>query len=129
MAKVGTDYPTALVVDDFPESRQILRRMLELRHFRVVEAEGGEEAVEAARRERPRLILMDLNMPGVCGLEAARRIRGLKECEGMVLVAFTAFNTPSVRDEAIQAGFDDFLIKPFGFEELDGVLRRHPPAR
>jgi two-component system cell cycle response regulator DivK len=128
MTKAGTGPPTALVVDDFPDSRRVLRRMLELRGYRVAEASGGEESVEAARRECADLILMDLNMPGTDGLEAARRIRRLKECEGAVLVAFTAFDAAGMSQEAAEAGFDAYLVKPFGFDELDGVLRRHLPS-
>ena len=100
--------------------------MLELRRFGVSEAADGAQAVEAARRERPDLVLMDLQMPVMDGLEAARRLRDFRECEGIVLIAYTTFDTQGMREAAIGAGFDDYLVKPFGFEELDGVLRRHP---
>jgi CheY-like chemotaxis protein len=127
MAEEG--HLTALVVDDYPDSRQILRRMLEVRRFRVVESSDGEEAVEAVRRECPDLILMDLNMPRMDGLEAAQRIRELKEeCEGVVIIAFTAFDTYGMREAAIEAGFDDYLVKPVGLDDLDLILPRLPPV-
>jgi CheY-like chemotaxis protein len=127
MTRDGKDCLTALVVDDYADSRRILRRMLELRRFRVVEASDGVDAVEFTRRECSNLILMDLNMPRMDGLEAGRKIRELKECEDVVLIAFTAFDIDGMREAAGEAGFDDYLVKPFGFEQLDAVLRRYWP--
>ena len=121
-------YPTALIVDDYSDSRMILRRVLEMRHYRVIEASDGEEAVEAARRECPNLIIMDLNMPQMNGLEAVRKIRGLKgKCEDVVMIAITAFDTSGMREAAIEAGFDECLIKPFGFDDIDRILHNFFP--
>jgi CheY-like chemotaxis protein len=120
---------TALVVDDYADSRRILRRMLEMRRLRVVEASDGEEAVEIARRECPDLIFMDLYMPGVGGLEAARKIRGLKGvCDEVVLIAYSAFDSSELRSEAVEAGFDSFIVKPLGFDDLDKILRPYLPT-
>lgn len=120
---------TALVVDDYADSRRILRRMLEMRRLRVVEASSGEEALEVARRERPDIVFMDLYMPGMCGLEAARRMRELAAGrDRLVFIACTAYDTDDLREQAGEAGCDYYLVKPFGFDDLDRVLRPHLPS-
>ena len=124
MADAAKDRLTALVVDDYADSRHIFRRMLEMRGFGVAEAADGEEAVEAARRGCPDLILMDLNMPRMDGLMAASLIRELRgACEEVVIVAVTAFDTYGMKDAALEAGCDDYLVKPVDFDELYKVLR------
>ena len=116
-------YPTALIVDDFRDSRSVLRRMLEARGFWVEEVSNGEEAVAAARRGCPNLILMDLNMPLMDGLEATQRIRELKDkCAGAVIVAVTAFDTYGMRDAALEAGCDEYIVKPVVFDELNRIV-------
>ena len=116
---------TVLVVDDFADSRFLLRRMLETRDCRVIEAADGREAFEAARRHCPDLVLMDLNMPRADGLAATRLIR---ECEGacrdVLIIAVTAFDTYGMREAAIEAGCDDYIAKPFDAGGLERVLRR-----
>ena len=120
---------TALVVEDFTDSRRVFRQMLELRGFDVSEAADGEEAVEAARRQHPGLILMDLSLPRVDGLTAVKMIRGCGEgCGGARIIAVTAYDSPGLREAALEAGCDDYLVKPVGFTELDKALRGAPPA-
>jgi two-component system cell cycle response regulator DivK len=88
---------TVLVVDDTDDTRFMLKRMLEMNGCRMVEATDGQEAVEQARRERPDLILMDLNMPHLDGLAAIERIRELKgKCQDVPIIAITAYD---LRDE------------------------------
>jgi two-component system cell cycle response regulator DivK len=113
---------TALVVDDYADTRRIIRRMLELRRFSV-EAGDGAEAVEAARLKCPDLILMDLSLPRMDGLDAARKIRELnEECERVVIVAFTAFDTYGMREAALAAGCNEYVVKPIDFSDLDRIL-------
>ena len=121
-------YLTALVVDDYADSRRILGRMLEARGFSVEEAANGAEAVEAVRHKCPDIILMDLNMPRMDGLEATRKIRELKEeCGGVVIIAVTAFDTYGMRDAALASGFNEYITKTNIFDDLDRVLRYHLP--
>src|ERR671929_306014 len=75
MADTSDSRPVVLVVEDFEDNRFMMRRLLEMSGYRVVEAVNGEQAVEAARRERPDIILMDLSLPMLDGLTATRRIR------------------------------------------------------
>jgi len=122
-------YPTILVVDDFEDTRLVLRLALEARDYRVVEAANGQEAVEVARRERPDLILMDLNMPLMDGLEATRRIRECKElCQSAPILAITAFDTYGIEEAALEAGCNGYIRKPLDSDEVDRVLRSFLPV-
>src|SRR5947209_18799405 len=82
---------TILVVDDFDDTRLLLRTWLERKGFRVIEAEDGLQAVAVAQKEMPDLIIMDLEMPHLDGLAATRRIRNLKELETVPVVAVSAY--------------------------------------
>jgi CheY-like chemotaxis protein len=129
MTLKGLSVLTVLVADDFEDTRAVLRRMLETHNCRVVEAADGLEAVEMARRACPSLILMDLNMPLLDGLAAARQIRGCQEVgRGVQILAITAFDTYGMKEAALEAGCDDYLTKPIEADELDSILRRLLPG-
>ncbi|HKR02841.1 MAG TPA: response regulator [Pyrinomonadaceae bacterium] len=116
---------TVLVVDDFEDTRVMLRRMLETHDYRVMEASDGQEAVEMAQRACPNLILMDLNMPLVDGLAAATQIRACKgRCRNVPILAMTAFDTYGMKEAALEAGCDDYITKPIAADDLDRVLHR-----
>ena len=120
---------TILVVDDYDDGRLLLRRLLESKGFRVSEATNGEEAVEAVRRGCPDLILMDLNMPRMDGLTAARKIRACKElCGDVPMVAVTAYHTYGMKEAAEEAGCDAYVAKPIDEAEFDRTLRRLLPG-
>ena len=115
---------TVLVVEDFDDSRFILKVMLELRGYRVVEASDGLQAIEVARRERPDLVLMDLNLPLLDGFAATRRIRELDGLRDVPVVALTAHVTPDYRSKAVAAGCDELISKPINIARLEETLRR-----
>jgi CheY-like chemotaxis protein len=126
MRQNGTTLLTVLVVDDFDDARLTLRRMLERRDYRVEEARNGQEAVELVRRSCPDLILLDLNMPQMDGLEAAKQIRACRDlCAKVPIVALTAYDTYGMKEAAIEAGCDDYLTRPIDFEQLDRVLQKY----
>jgi two-component system, OmpR family, KDP operon response regulator KdpE len=118
-----------LVVDDEPQIRRVLRSTLSCHGYVIMEATTGEEAVEAVRKERPDLILMDVNMPGIGGIEAAREIRAM--CDAPILM-LTVRNAERDKVMALDAGADDYVVKPFGIEELlariRAALRRYAPG-
>ena len=118
------DVATVLLVEDTEDNRQMMGRLLELSGFRVVEATNGEEAVEAAARENPRIILMDLSLPFIDGLAATRRIRNLPGLQKVPIVAVSAHDTADFHHEALAAGCDAYLTKPIDFSELEAVMRR-----
>ncbi|HKG13584.1 MAG TPA: response regulator [Pyrinomonadaceae bacterium] len=117
--------PTVMVVDDSADIRELTRLQLGILGYQVVEAAEGRQAVELASRECPALILMDLTMPVLDGLEATRLIRGLAELCGVVIVAFTALHGSECRASALAAGCDDYVQKPLGMEGLSDLLERH----
>jgi CheY-like chemotaxis protein len=126
MRQNGMALLTVLVVDDFDDARLTLRRLLERRDYRVLEATNGQEAVELVRQRCPDLILLDLNMPQMDGLEAAKQIRACRDlCAKVPIVALTAYDTYGMKEAALEAGCDDYLTRPIDFEQLDRVLQRY----
>src|ERR687885_1977174 len=97
-----------LVVEDNEEDWDMLSRRLQRRGYVVVRAAGGQEAVAMAAHERPDLILMDVSLPVLDGLEATRRIRARAETQTTPIIALTAHATSADRDRAVQAGCDDY---------------------
>lgn len=113
--------PTVLVVEDHDDTREMLSTMLSLWGCRVVEASNGLEAVEAASRERPALILMDGSLPLLDGLGATRRIRENGLGNQVKIVALNGWG-PKHHADALAAGCDDCLEKPFDMEQLRTYL-------
>jgi two-component system, cell cycle response regulator DivK len=116
-----------LLVEDFEDSRFMLRRLLEMAGYRVVEASDGEQAVELAVQKQPALILMDLSLPKLDGLSATRKIREHKRLGNVPIVAVSAHDSPETRTEALAAGCDEYVTKPIDFDQLDRLLKRFLP--
>ncbi|MBS1855059.1 MAG: response regulator transcription factor [Acidobacteria bacterium] len=118
-----------LVVDDEPQIRRVMRMTLGGQGYEIVEARSGEEALQRFRDELPDLVLLDLNMPGMGGLETCRQLRSNSETPIIVL---TVRNTEDEKVQALDAGADDYVTKPFGMKELlariRAALRRAPSA-
>jgi two-component system, OmpR family, KDP operon response regulator KdpE len=121
--------PTILVVDDEPQIRRVMRTTLSSNGYAVIEAKSGEEALEALRKEHPELVLLDVNMPGIGGLETCREIRDQSD---VAIIMLTVRNTEHDKVLALDAGADDYVVKPFSIEELlariRAALRRMPSA-
>ncbi len=124
MSRENESGATVLVVDDYADTRNVIRWMLEQKGYRVVEAAGGREAVEAAVRERPAVILMDLAMPLLDGFDAIRAVRERAELAGVRVVAMTAYDMSEARDKAEAAGCDHYVSKPIDFSRLTVLLER-----
>jgi two-component system, cell cycle response regulator DivK len=101
-----------LVVEDNPKNMKLVRDVLEFSGYEVIEATTGEEGVRLAQTERPHLILMDLQLPGIDGAEALRRIRVGPEGQDVPVVAVTAFAMDEDRTRAFDSGFDGYVEKP-----------------
>lgn len=110
--------PKILVVEDEIMNRDMLARRLSWEGYSVVVAATGEGAVSAARTEAPNLILMDLGLPGISGWEAARIIKSDPSTSGIPIIALSAFAFAEDRTRALEAGCDDFEIKPILFKRL-----------
>ena len=115
---------TVLLVEDTEDNRQMMRRLLELSGYRVVEATNGKEAVEVASRVRPQIILMDLSLPLVDGLAATRSIRVLPGLDKVPIVAVSAHDSADFHSEALAAGCDAYITKPIDYSELEEVVGR-----
>jgi two-component system KDP operon response regulator KdpE len=113
-----------MIVDDEPQARRVLKAALVTRGFEVTDARTGEEALESLRRETPDVILLDLKMPGIGGLETCRLIRESSEVPIMIV---SARRTEPEKVEALECGADDYVTKPLGIDEL--VARIHAVTR
>lgn len=111
---------TILVVDDEPQIRRVMRTSLTGEGYTVLEARSGEEALETLRSEHPDLVLLDINMPGISGLETCREIRSNSD---VPIIMLTVRNTEKDKVRALDAGADDYVVKPFGVEELLARIR------
>jgi two-component system KDP operon response regulator KdpE len=111
---------TILVVDDESQIRRVLRATLSSNGYDVVEAKDGREAIDMVIRERPDLILLDVNMPGMSGLEACSKIR--LSYEGPIIMV-TVRNSEQDKVVALDAGADDYVVKPFAIGELLARIR------
>jgi two-component system KDP operon response regulator KdpE len=116
-----------LVVDDEPQIRRVMRTTLVARGYMVHTARNGEEALDKVREERFDLVLLDMNMPGIGGMEACRIIRSQSD---IPIVILSIRNTEKEKVEALDAGADDYVTKPFSMPELlariRAALRRAP---
>jgi two-component system, OmpR family, KDP operon response regulator KdpE len=120
---------TILVVDDEPQIRRVMRSTLSAHGYVITEAKTGEEALELLRKERPDLVLLDVNMPGMGGIETCREIRRSSDAP---IIMLTVRNAERDKVQALDAGADDYVVKPFGIEELlariRAALRRYSPG-
>src|SRR6185437_3553857 len=125
---------TILVVDDEPQLRRAMKATLADLGYSVIEAKTGEEALTLLRRETVDLILLDLNMPGIGGLETCRAIReaAIRQSNDLPIIVLSVRNTERDKVQALDAGADDYVTKPFGIQELlariRAALRRVPAS-
>jgi two-component system, cell cycle response regulator DivK len=115
---------TVLLVEDTEDNRFMMRRLLEMAGYRVVEATNGEEAVRLAQSEEPHLILMDLSLPVIDGLAATRAIRKLNGLGETPIVAVSAHDTSDFQADALAAGCDSYITKPIDFSQLEVLIAR-----
>jgi CheY-like chemotaxis protein len=119
--------PVVLVAEDHEDSRDAMRTLLDAFGYRVVEAVNGRQAVERALAERPDLILMDMMMPLMDGLQATREIRAAPSLAGVPVIALTAME--GARDRVMAAGCDDLVTKPIDVRSFLGRVRGWIEAR
>ena len=113
---------TILHVEDNASNRKIVRDLLASRGYRVVEALDGEQALAAAESERPNVILMDVQLPRVSGLEATRRIKARPDLRHIPIVAVTSFALSGDDQQAFAAGCDRYVAKPYKPRELLRII-------
>jgi two-component system response regulator AtoC len=113
---------TILLVEDHDDSRTMLRLLLESDNYHVLEATTGSEALEIARLRNPDLILMDMGLPELDGLETIRRIRQVDGLQKAPIVVLSAYSGSAYYQSAIEAGGNYFVSKPIDFDKLKAVL-------
>ena len=111
-----------LLVEDTEDNRFMMRRLLEMGGFSVVEAHNGQEAVHLAEAESPELILMDLSLPIIDGLAATRLIRQIPSAEKTPIIAVSAHDTADFQEEALAAGCNGYVTKPIDFASLETMM-------
>lgn len=123
------DSPVVMLVEDFEDTREMLRRMLELKGCRVIEAANGQEAIGFLHQGALDLVLMDLNMPVLDGFTTTLRIREYEPTRDVPVVAVTAHDTDEFRSAAGAVGCCEYVVKPLDFERLSELLDRLLPTR
>ncbi len=118
-----------LVVEDPEKSRKLVRDLLTFKGYEIIEAEPGEEGVRLAQERRPSLVLMDIRLPGVDGIEALGRLRAEVATSGIPVMAMTASVMAGDRQRVLDAGFDAFQSKPIKIKDfvaaVEQLLERH----
>ena len=116
-----------LVVEDQEDNRRIVRDLLTTTDYEVTEAENGEEALTAVARQRPDLILMDIQLPVMDGYEATRRIKADPQLRAIPIIAVTSYALSGDEEKARAAGCDDFVPKPYSPRQLLAKIRKYLP--
>jgi two-component system, cell cycle response regulator DivK len=123
-----TSRRTVLVVDDHEDNRRILRDLLQSAGYEIVEATTGEDAVVTAEARVPDLILMDIQLPGIDGYEATRRIKANEALRRIPLIVVTSYALSGDDAKAFAAGADAYVAKPFSPRAMLAKIREHLPG-
>lgn len=116
---------TVLVVEDHELSRKLLEARLEIQGFATIATHRAEAALDIAREQQPDLILMDIQLPGISGLEAIKRLKSDEETKRIPIIAVTAFAMAYDKPRILAAGCDGYLAKPFRGQDLVDAIRRY----
>jgi two-component system cell cycle response regulator DivK len=117
--------PQILLVEDNEKNMKLLRDVLTSQGYRTLEATSGEDAVELALSATPALVLMDVQLPGIDGVEALARLRGDERTAAILVVALTAQAMEGDRKRFLNAGFDGYISKPVNIVELISAVREY----
>ena len=116
-----------LVVEDQEDNRQILRDLLTSADYEMTEAENGQEALEAVAKQKPDLILMDIQLPVMDGYEATRRIKAMPEFKSIPIIVVTSYALSGDEGKARDAGCDAYVTKPYSPRQLLAKIREFLP--
>jgi len=111
-----------LLVEDNPQNMRLLEMTLMASDYILLKAMDGKEALEIAVRERPDLIIMDIQLPGLSGLEVTMKLRQMPEFSGVPVIALTAYAMKGDKEKFQRAGCDAYLPKPINTRELPGII-------
>ncbi len=111
-----------LIVEDSPQNMRLIKMALSAESYTLLEATDGEEALEVAEKERPDLILMDIQLPKMSGLEVTRKLREIPEFSRTPIIAITAYAMMGDEEKALDAGCNAYLTKPIRVRELPDLI-------
>ncbi len=111
-----------LIVEDNPQNMRLMEMIFSAKNYVLLKASDGEEALELAQKEHPDLIIMDMQLPRMSGLEVTRRLRQLPAFSETPIIAITAYAMKGDREKALNAGCDAYLSKPINARELPKVI-------
>jgi CheY-like chemotaxis protein len=127
MSNIPQVHPTILVVEDDADSRLMMKSLLEMKGYLTAEATNGIEAIAVAERERPHLILMDLQLPRLNGFDVTRHVRQHEALRAIPIIIISGYDPLHHRPLALAAGCDEYLCKPIDFDLLEQTLSRLLP--
>jgi len=113
-----------LIVEDNEKNMKLARDILQAKGYETVEAVTGEEGVKLAKEKKPDLVLMDIQLPGINGIEAFKQLRADAKTAHIPVIALTASVTPTDRSQITAAGFDAFVSKPISLKEFVATVKR-----
>ena len=113
-----------LIVEDNEMNRKLARDVLQAKGYATIEAMTGEEGLKLVAERKPDLVLMDIQLPGISGIEALKRLRADAKTKAIPVVAITASVTPTDRKQITEAGFDAFVGKPINLKEFLDTVKR-----
>lgn len=113
-----------LIVEDNEKNRKLARDILQVKGYRTIEAETAESGLEMAPKENPDLVLMDIQLPGMNGIQALKKLREDEATRAIPVLAFTASVMPQDRREIMDAGFDGFVAKPVNLKEFIAAIAK-----
>lgn len=123
--RIDDSAPVVLIVEDDEDNRAMLKMLLNMWSYRVIEAEDRQEAVSIAEQNLPNLILMDVRLPQLDGLDATRRIRESAQVGSVPIVFLSGCAETNYRNAACAAGGNEYLVKPLDFEELRNAIGKY----
>ena len=112
-----------LIVDDYEDNRQMMRTLLEMIGYSVLEADNGLDAVRLTQQKRPSVVIMDLGLPLLSGLDAARMIHETPETSEIPIIVLSAYGAAGSQDDAIACGCSGYLTKPVDYATLEKIIR------
>jgi CheY-like chemotaxis protein len=118
-----------LIVDDNATNLKLVAYLMKANGYDVETALDAESAIEAIRLRRPQVVLMDIQLPGIDGLELTRRLKANPETREIVIIAVTAYAMKGDQDKALAAGCDDYITKPIDTRQLPETIARHLARR
>ncbi|NOY09679.1 MAG: response regulator [Spirochaetes bacterium] len=116
---------TVLAVEDNRLNRELIKKLIELNHYNAITAETAEAAFEIIKKTRPDLILMDIDLPGMDGLSATKKLKNDACFRDIPVIALSAYAMQDDKDKAIKAGCTDYIVKPIDLKIFSGTLNKY----